>query len=195
VFRYYEATSADWQEKGIDDDHLQHVDTIGDTPEEKQMIKEVKLSCFQNISACSIKTKSFDEAALACAEVLKLDPENLQALYRRARSTALPINAGVPELQKAVKDLDQLIDTAAKIGDTSFNCAMIERERIQKMIEINLGRERKTYSKMFNPKKSVADFVIKKDELESDKIVIRSSEDKEFDKELAVIEKEVEAMI
>lgn len=22
VFRYYEATSADWQEKGIDDDHL-----------------------------------------------------------------------------------------------------------------------------------------------------------------------------
>jgi tetratricopeptide (TPR) repeat protein len=98
VFRYYEATSADWQEKGIDDDHLRHVDTIGNTPEEKTMIREIKLSCFQNIAACSIKTKSFDEAILACTEVLKLDPTNMQALYRRARATALPINAGVPDL-------------------------------------------------------------------------------------------------
>ena len=77
IFRYYEATSADWHEKGIDDDHLRHVDTIGDTPEEEEMIKDVKLSCFQNIAACSIKTKSFDEAVLACGEVLKLDPSNL----------------------------------------------------------------------------------------------------------------------
>ena len=107
----------------------------------------------------------------------------------------MPINAGVPELQKAVKDLDKLIDTAASIGDTSFNCAIIERERIQKMIEVNLGRERKTYSKMFNPKKSVADFVQKKDEKESDKIVIKTSDEKEFDQEMAVIEKEVDGMI
>ena len=61
------------------------------------------------------------------------------------------------------------------------------------MIEVNLGRERKTYSKMFNPKKSVADFVKKKDERESDKIVIKTSEEKEFEKEMAVIDKEVEA--
>lgn len=55
------------------------------------------------------------------------------------------------------------------------------------MIDINLKRERLTYSKMFNPKKSVADFVKRKDEKESDKIVIKSTEDKELESELAVI--------
>ena len=63
------------------------------------------------------------------------------------------------------------------------------------MIELNLGRERKTYSKMFNPKKSVADFVQKKDERDSDKIVIKTSEEKEFEKEMVVIEKEVDVKI
>ena len=55
------------------------------------------------------------------------------------------------------------------------------------MIDLNLSRERQTYSKMFNPKKSVAEYVKKKDEKESDKIVIKSTEEKEFESELALI--------
>jgi len=31
------------------------------------------------------------------------------AFYRRAKATALPINAGVPDLRKAIKDLDMVI--------------------------------------------------------------------------------------
>lgn len=58
---------------------------------------------------------------------------------------------------------------------------------MQKMIDLNLSRERQTYSKMFNPKKSVAEYVKKKDEKESDKIVIKSTEEKEFESELALI--------
>ena len=52
------------------------------------------------------------------------------------------------------------------------------------MIDLNLSRERNTYSKMFNPKKSVADYVIKKDEKEDkagNKIVIKNSEEKELE--------------
>ncbi len=59
-----------------------------------------------NIATCNIKTKAFDVAVLACEELLMLEPKNIMALYRRARATALPINAGVPDLRKAVKDLE-----------------------------------------------------------------------------------------
>ena len=98
VWRYYEATDASWQEKGIDDDKLREVDFLGTTDEEKDQVKKIKVSTYLNIAACNIKTKVFKEAVLACDEALKLDPNNLKALYRRARATALPINAGVPEL-------------------------------------------------------------------------------------------------
>jgi len=91
--------------------------------------------------------------------------------------------------------LDKLIEKANKIGDKSFKCAQIEKERIVKMIDLNLSRERKTYSKMFNPKKSVADYVKKKDEKESDKIIIKNSEEKELEAELNVIENEVYDMV
>lgn len=63
------------------------------------------------------------------------------------------------------------------------------------MIDLNLSRERQTYSKMFNPKKSVAEYVKKKDEKESDKIVIKSTEEKEFESELALIQKDVDLLV
>jgi FK506-binding protein 4/5 len=79
---------------------------MGKTPEEQQAIKQIKLNTYLNIAACNIKNKSYTEAVLACEEALKIDPKNLRALYRRARATSLPINAGVPELRKAMNDLD-----------------------------------------------------------------------------------------
>jgi len=67
-----------------------------------------------NIATCNIKIKKYDVAVVACEEVLKNEPNNIMALYRRARATALPINAGVPDLRKAVKDLDQVIKLSKK---------------------------------------------------------------------------------
>ena len=70
---------------------------------------KIKINSFMNIASCNIKTKAFSVAIAACEEVLKLSPDNTMALYRRARATALPINAGVPDLRRAIKDLDQVI--------------------------------------------------------------------------------------
>jgi len=36
------------------------------------------------------------------------------AFYRRARATALPINAGVPDLRKAIKDLETVVKLSKK---------------------------------------------------------------------------------
>ena len=87
---------------------MQEVDLKGHTDDQKKIIHDIKVSAFLNIAACNIKVKAFQEAVQACDEVLKLEPSNIKALYRRARATALPINAGVPDLRKAMKDLTKV---------------------------------------------------------------------------------------
>lgn len=109
MFRYYEATHPDWQSKGIDDDKLREVDDHGKTDFQKRRIHRLKVTTFLNIAACNIKANDFKSSVDACNEVFKLEPDNLRAFYRRARATAMPINAGVPQFRKAVKDLDSLL--------------------------------------------------------------------------------------
>jgi hypothetical protein len=94
-----------------------------------------------NIATCNIKTKNFDIAAKACNEVLSLDGNNIQAFYRRAKSIALPINAGVPDLRLAVKDLDTVIRLSKKIKGLKYKYVEVEKERVQKLIDINYKRE------------------------------------------------------
>lgn len=95
---------------------MREVDYLGTTDEEKEQVRKIKISTYLNIAACNIKTKVFNEAVSACDETLKLEPDNLKALYRRARATALPINAGVPELQKATLDLEKVIEIASRLN-------------------------------------------------------------------------------
>ena len=140
VFRYFEATDASWQDKGIDDDKLHEVDYLGKSPEEQKAIRQIKLNTYLNISACNIKVKSYTEAVLACEEALKLDPTNLRALYRRARATSLPINAGVPDLRRAQNDLEQILRMHDETS-ASLDFVVKEQERVQQLIDINYKRE------------------------------------------------------
>ena len=193
-FRYYEATDPSWQDKGIDDDKLREVDIIGDTPEQKKIIFDCKVSLFLNIAACNIKVKAFTEAVKACEEVLALDPDNLRAYYRRARATALPINAGVPDLRKAVTDLDKVLELAEAIPNGKYNFVKKEKARVQNLIDVNFKREQDTYAKMFNPKTSVSEFV-KRTSKGMDALKFKTIEEKEFEKELEKIDKQVERML
>ena len=113
--------------------------------------------------ACNIKSQNYTDALPEVSEVLKLDPSNKVALYRRARVTSLPVNASVEDLKLAIKDLQAIESTEPRI--------VKEIERLEKMAKINRKRERETYSKMFfnnkeqqsksNPKQqeSVTDYV------------------------------------
>ena len=73
--------------------------------------------------------------------MLKLDPGNKVALYRRARAVSLPVNASVEDLRLAIKDLQDIGSDEPRIKN--------EIERLEKMAKINRKRERETYSKMF----------------------------------------------
>ena len=93
------------------------------------------------MAACNIKSQNYIDALPEVNEVLKLDPGNKTALYRRARATSLPVNASVEDLKMAIKDLKDIRSDKPRITN--------EIERLEKMAKINRKRERETYSKMF----------------------------------------------
>jgi len=51
--------------------------------EQKKEIDEIKLACYLNLSACYLKLLKYEKARDNCTEALKLDKENVKALYRR----------------------------------------------------------------------------------------------------------------
>lgn len=193
VFRFYEATDATWQDKGIDDDKLREVDWKGTTEQEVRKVLQIKLSTYLNIAACNIKKKSWNEAEAACEEALLLDPTNIKAHYRKARAVALPINAGVPELRQAITDLNKTLDLYQEQGG-SYDYVLKEKDRVQELIDINCKREQETYSKMFNPKTSVTEF-IKRTTKGMDALKFKTEDEKEFEKELERIDLEVADMV
>ena len=91
--------------------------------------------------ACNIKSQNYTDALPEVNEVLKLDPGNKVALYRRARAVSLPVNAGVEDLKSAIEDLQAIGSDEPRITK--------EIERLEKMAKVNRKRERETYSKMF----------------------------------------------
>jgi tetratricopeptide (TPR) repeat protein len=131
---------------------------------------------YLNIAACNLKTQDFETAFEACNEALKLDPYSIKALYRRGRSKSLPINSGVEDFRLALADMKRIIEL-----DSNHVPAQRELKKLQKLIDVNRKREKETYSKMFNSKKSISDYVEEKTLKET--INYKSMEDKEFEKE------------
>ena len=52
-----------------------------------------------------MKSKNWKEALPALNEILRLDPCNKTALYRRSKALSKPVNSSVDDFRNAVKDL------------------------------------------------------------------------------------------
>lgn len=119
--------------------------------------------------------------------MLRLDPTNKTALYRRSKALSKPINSGVDDLKAAVKDLKAI---------NSNEMRVVKRiTKLEKKIKQFSKDEHETYSKMFNrteKEKSVSEFV------EEKKVVIepvKSTLEKEVDDDLAKVDAEVARML
>lgn len=94
----------------------------------------------------------------------------------------------MPDLRKAIVDLDKVLELAASIPNGKYNFVKKEKARVQNLIDVNYKREQDTYAKMFNPKTSVSDFV-KRTSKGMDALKFKTIEEKEFEKELEKIDK------
>ncbi|MCL7039506.1 hypothetical protein MKW94_024613 [Papaver nudicaule] len=66
-----------------------------------------KVSCHLNNASCKLKLKEFREAASLCTKVLKLEPSNIKALFRRAQAYMETIDLDLAELDlKKAHEID-----------------------------------------------------------------------------------------
>lgn len=61
---------------------LQFDYTFPDNKEEQEMFDKIKLSTHLNFAVSKLKLKDYDETQIQCKQALKIDPQNVKALYR-----------------------------------------------------------------------------------------------------------------
>ncbi|XP_077989023.1 peptidyl-prolyl cis-trans isomerase FKBP8-like [Glandiceps talaboti] len=77
----------------------------GSNKEEYKDIEEAKLKCHNNLAACQLKVEAYDAALMSCNSVLNVEPDNVKALFRKAKVLACKgeIEEAVADMRKAIK--------------------------------------------------------------------------------------------
>jgi len=108
IWRYFSSNNPKWNTEGIDDTQLTEVEWKGANDQENEWIREHKILVLQNIVACLLKEENCEDALPAVNEILRLDPDNKIALYRRAKAISMPVNASVEDYKQAIADLKKI---------------------------------------------------------------------------------------
>ncbi|KAK9130939.1 hypothetical protein Sjap_011426 [Stephania japonica] len=106
--------------------------------EQKNLGKFYKVSCNLNNAACKLKIKDYKEAANLCSKVLKLEPSNVKALFRRAQAYMENL-----DLDLAALDLKKANEIDPSNGDVTQ-----QLQRLQNMQSYYDKKESKLYVNM-----------------------------------------------
>lgn len=108
-------------------------------PETQTKKKEIQLSCYLNISACSIKLQKWNNALNNANNALDLSPGHAKALFRRGQALA-----GLNDFPAARKALEEASEKSGKdVAVVAELDAVIAREEAEKK------KEKKMFAKMF----------------------------------------------
>ena len=87
IFKYIICSNPKWASgAGIKDSELTYITDKGNTLSEQNEITQMIKNALLNISLVYLITKDYSNAIKACDEVLKIEPDNVKALYRKAKS-------------------------------------------------------------------------------------------------------------
>lgn len=106
-----------------------HVDFFEDAAD-RQVAQELRIACRLNLGASALKLEEFYAAARYCDEVLKDEPTNLKALYRRAQAYV-----GTKDFEKAGKDCRRILDLHESHNEAQAllqRIARLEKEEARK---------------------------------------------------------------
>ncbi|PON65534.1 Peptidyl-prolyl cis-trans isomerase, FKBP-type [Parasponia andersonii] len=127
--------------------------------DELKLAKALRLSCWLNGAACSLKLNDFQEAIRLCSKVLDVEFHNVKALYRRAQAYM-----GTADLLLA--DLD--IKKALEVDPQNREVKLIQRSLKQLQVERNKG-DAKLYTNMFSWTTEATSMTTKKLKVEKDR--------------------------
>merc|ERR1712217_731456 len=108
-------------------DMFSYIDNFKEPNKEKA--KEIKKACELNKAACYLKLKEPAEAKTACNAVLKDDPSNVKALYRRAQA-----EYGLKNFLDCINDCKKTvaIDTQNKEARALLKQAQVGQKEVDK---------------------------------------------------------------
>ena len=153
-WRYFISKNPNWANEGIDDTQLTEVEWHSNSKWENEQVLLHKVVVLLNISACFMKVKNWKDALPCLNEILRLDPLNKIALYRRSKALSKPINSSVEDFKKAVGDLKALNSSEIRV--------LRRIAKLEQKIRHNSKCEHEVYSKMFTrseKESAVSDFV------------------------------------
>src|SRR5690606_32047171 len=76
-----------------------------DFNEKKKEIEELKLICLTNLAASELKLSKYENVIKTCTNALKIDENNMKALYRRAQAFM-----NLEEFEKSKQDFDKILN-------------------------------------------------------------------------------------
>ncbi|KAL0432594.1 UNVERIFIED_CONTAM: peptidyl-prolyl isomerase [Sesamum latifolium] len=107
--------------------------------DDEKVVKSLRVSCWLNGAACSLKLNNFGEAINLCSKILDVESCNVKALYRRAQAYM-----GVSELFSAEMDIKRALEA----DPDNREIKLIQKNLKQLQAESN-KRDAKLYRAMF----------------------------------------------
>jgi FK506-binding protein 4/5 len=107
---------------------------------------KVRRACHANAAACHLKLKAWREASTACDAVLKEEPENVKALFRRSQASV-----ELKEHREAVRDLRKVLEL-----DKDNAQARQLLAKAKQSMKSEVESEKKMFSKMVTGSKNDA---------------------------------------
>ncbi len=114
-------------------------DLLDLTSEQKQQVDELAVSCRLNCAACYLKLEKYERCRDNCTEVLKLDPNNSKAFYRRGQALYQLKN-----FEEALHDLEE-----AKKIEPQNNDIKRTIKNVQDAVTSQKEREKQMFQRMF----------------------------------------------
>ena len=146
VFKYIKCSNAKWASgSGIKDSELTYIEDKGNNIQEQTEIQLMIKNALLNISLVYLITKDYDNTRKACDEVLKLEPNNVKALYRKAKSYIDDPKSLIEQYNLAEKILEQ----AHKIKPNNLEIKNT-LENFSKKLSEDKTKEKKVYKNYYN---------------------------------------------
>ena len=146
VFKYIKSSNTKWASgSGIKDSELTYIEDKGNNIQEQTEINLMIKNALSNISLVYLITKDYDNTRKACDEVLKLEPNNVKALYRKAKSYIDDPKSLIEQYNLAEKLLEQ----ACKIKPDNLEIKNA-LENFSKKLNEDKTKEKKVYKNYYH---------------------------------------------
>jgi len=109
------------------------------SPDQKKEADEIKLPCYLNNAASYIKLQKYERARDNCTEALKMDPENVKALFRRGQTYYY-----LKQFEEAKKDLTAALKLEPNNAEVKKTL-----KTVSDLLAAQVEKEKNMYKKMF----------------------------------------------